>query len=448
MKSGQILELAVERFRFLSCDYDRATGEARLVYAFDRGEPLVERIVFPHAPWPADPSRQAAFERALALLHLIAGISYYKTCIPRQMDPGPHTLGPELVGFLEKLYLQGLAEFAFSNQVSLAGRINFPRQGERIAQPLDLVLPERALLAMGGGKDSLVSLDLLQRAGVEIQPVCVGASPLIADTVRAAGLPLLQIRRSLAPELLEMNAAGALNGHVPVTAINSAILLCASILYGFAWVVFSNEHSASEATRLDGDGQPVNHQYSKSLEFEHGFRDVIRRWISPDIEYFSLLRPCTELAIARRFADLREFHAVFSSCNRNFHQEGTRLGERRWCGDCPKCRFTTLALAPFLPPQAIEAFMGVNLLDQPVQEEGFRALCGLGGDRPFECVGTMAECRSALLALSGLSGWSATHLVGLLAPELSGLPVARLEAMISLRGPHCIPAALVDHVDL
>ena len=108
MKSGQILELAVERFRFLSCDYDRATGEARLVYAFDRGEPLVERIVFPHAPWPADPSRQAAFERALALLHLIAGISYYKTCIPRQMDPGPHTLGPELVGFLEKLYLQGL----------------------------------------------------------------------------------------------------------------------------------------------------------------------------------------------------------------------------------------------------------------------------------------------------------------------------------------------------
>ena len=61
-------------------------------------------------------------------------------------------------------------------------------------------------------------------------------------------MPLIAIGRRLAPELVQMNREGALNGHIPVTAVNSAILLCASILYGFRYIVFSNERSADEAT--------------------------------------------------------------------------------------------------------------------------------------------------------------------------------------------------------
>jgi hypothetical protein len=68
---------------------------------------------------------------------------------------------------------------------------------------------------------------------------------LIGDTVKTAGLPLIRIGRQISPVISELNAEGAWNGHVPVTAINSAVLLCASILYGYRYVVFANESSAS-----------------------------------------------------------------------------------------------------------------------------------------------------------------------------------------------------------
>lgn len=446
MSSGALSGVAVEQFRFIDCSYDRLTGEARLAYAFDHGEPLVERIVFPHAPWPADASRQAAFERALGLLHLVAGVSYYKACVPGRMDAGQHRVNAGLAGFLKHLYVDGLAEFAFVNEIELAGRVNFPVSNVGAAGPFELDLPGRALLAMGGGKDSLVSLDLLRAAGIEFQPVCVGASALIAQTVRAAGLPLLAIQRELAPGLARMNAAGALNGHVPVTAINSAILLCAALLYGFAWVVFSNERSAEEATRVDALGRAVNHQYSKSLVFERALRQVVHAHISPGLDYFSLLRPLTELGVAARFSRLREFHPVFSSCNRNFHQAGSRLGDARWCGDCPKCRFTSLALAPFLSPAEVVGFMGFDLLDQPAQEAGFRALCELGEDKPFECVGSVSECRAALRELGGQAGWRDRWIVRELGPELAGMEVPDLATLLAPAGDHCIPPEVLRRV--
>jgi len=319
------------RFHFAGVQYNAAAGEARLSYAFDDGPLLTERIYFPYAPWPQEPSRQAAFTRALELLHLVAGVSYFKAGIPRAIDTGEAMLDEGLAGFLQTLYEQGLAEFAYVNDLDLAGKIAFPCGGE--LQPISdaIELPERALVAMGGGKDSLVSLEMLRGADIEIQPITVGESALIADTVAAAGLPLLQVRRELAPELALMNTAGAWNGHVPITAINSAITVCAALLYGYRWVVFSNEKSADEATLTDRQGRKVNHQYSKSLAFEQGFRDVLHSHVTPGLEYFSLLRPLGELAVARNFSALEQYHAVFSSCNRNFHRDGSRI-QGRWCG--------------------------------------------------------------------------------------------------------------------
>lgn len=430
----------VNTFRFLTRHYDPRTGEAVFGYSFDAGAPLFERLVFPHSPWPSDASRQVAFDRALSLLHLVMGVSYYKACVPARMDTGDLHLDEHLAGFMETLYIKGLAEFAYTNGIELESRVNFPVSTPVSIEPASLGLPERALVAMGGGKDSLVSLEILREAGVEVQPVCVGQSRLIADTVKAARLPLIQIARNLSPSLAEMNQAGALNGHVPVTAINSAILVCAAILYGYRYVVFSNESSAEEATLNDANGKPVNHQFSKSLEFESAFRDVVKCRVSPDIEYFSLLRPLKELAIAKRFSELQQYFDTFSSCNRNFHSAGPEISGR-WCGSCPKCRFTTLALAPFVSPDTLAKIMGADLLDQPEQEDGFRALCRLRVEKPFECVGTVDESRAAMLALADLPGWRDKSVVRALQPELSGLKVPALHDLLSSRGPHCIPDA-------
>jgi hypothetical protein len=450
MKSRQTAALpdarAAEAFVFVRADYDPGTGLASLVYRFDDGPELVERIVFPNAPWPEDAARRAAFRRALALLHGIAGVSYYKAGfnpVLRFADAAT----ARSAEFLQTLYVQGLAEYGHVNGLDVAGRVRFPGAEPDEAGPLALALRERALLAMGGGKDSLVALDLVRRAGLEVAPACVGESSLIGDTVQATGLPLLRMRRDLAPELAAMNRAGAWNGHVPVTAINSAILLCAALLYDYRYVVFANERSADEATLTTADGHAVNHQYSKSSAFEAALRAEIAARISPDLVYFSVLRPFSELGILQRFSAMEGLHGVFSSCNRNFHLDGPRVATR-WCGDCPKCRFAALGLALFLAPPRLRAIQGRDLLDDPAQLEGFRALCRLGRDKPFECVGEAGESRAALAALAGRAEWRDHAVVRALQPELERVEVPELEPLLTPSDRHFIPPATARRLGL
>jgi len=435
---------AAELFQFTRADYDRATGVARLGYRFDDGRELVEQITFPGAPWPADPATAAAFQRALALLHGIAGVSYYKAGLCSELRLGETAGGGALAEFLTDVYVAGLAEFGHRNGLDVSARVHFsaPTTEANAASPSGLPeLPNRALVAVGGGKDSLVALDLMRRANLALQPVCVGESAVIRATVQAAGLPLLEIRRQLAPGLAEMNRAGAWNGHVPVTAINSAILLCAALLYGHRFVVFANERSADEATLTTAEGREVNHQYSKSSAFEARFRAVIADTIGPGIEYFSVLRPFSELGVVQRFSRLEGYHAVFSSCNRNFHLDGPHIRER-WCRDCPKCRFAALSLALFLPPSRLVGIQGGDLLDDPAQLDGFRALCRLGREKPFECVGEAGESRAALAALARQTAWQSHAVVRALRPELEGLEVPGLESLLQPSNRHFIPAGL------
>src|SRR5690606_1730423 len=145
----------------------------------------------------------------------------------------------------------------------------------------------------------------------------IGNSPLIEACAARTGLPMLNIRRELSPLLFEYNRAGAYNGHIPVTAINSAILALAAVLYGFDAIAFSNERSASSAT-LEYDGQAVNHQWSKGWAFEQAFGARLDALVAPDLHYYSLLRPLSELAVTERFARGTRYDDVFSSCNRNF----------------------------------------------------------------------------------------------------------------------------------
>ena len=419
-----------ECFRFLECSYDAQSGVAHLCYAFDAGPELVEQITFPHAPWPPDASRQASFRRALEILHLVAGISYYKAGLNRCIQVSDNRSLDGLHDFLTELYVKGLAEFGYVNEVDVAARIDFPDEKAlpdsrgRSARPL--ILPDRALVAMGGGKDSLVALDIMRRTDVSLMPVCVGGSELIRRTVKEAGLPLIAIGRKLAPELAQMNRAGAMNGHVPVTAINSAILLCASILYGFRYIVFANERSADEATLVTANGREVNHQYSKSSDFERRFRRVIAEQVSSEIEYFSVLRPFSELEIVRHFSGMNRFHSVYSSCNRNFHLDG---------------------LAVFMTPEQVMAIQGVDLLDDPGQEEGFRALCGLGRNKPFECVGESGESRAALAALGSMSPWKEHAVVRALLPDLLSVSVPDFNSLLQPAGRHFIPQAIFSASD-
>lgn len=437
----------VTRFRFVRCDFAADTGVAQLVYAFDDGPEMTETVTVPGAPFHLDGARAAAVQRALRLLHLIAGVSYYKAAVPAQVAIDGYAIDAATAALVETVYLNGLGEFAYRNGLNLRGRFRLPveAQAEPAAQPLGL--REHALVAIGGGKDSLVSIEALRHAGVAATVTWIGGSQLIRACAERTGLPMLNIGRTLAPELFELNRQGAWNGHIPVTAVNSAIMVLAALAQGVDQVVFSNERSASYGSQIAGTGE-VNHQWSKGWAFEKAFGEHVQRHVAADLHYYSLLRPLSELAVARQFARTDYYDAHFSSCNRNFHI----LGERpvnRWCGVCPKCHFVFLALAPFMPKTRLVRIFGRNLLDDGEQAGGFDALLEFQDHKPFECVGEGRESRAAMATLAARPEWKEDVLVKRFASVIQPTLAAdelKLEPLLVIDGEHRIPAALWERL--
>ncbi len=444
------------RFVFTDRSYDPKSGEIRLGYALD-DQPLTERFFLPPNLAPR-PEAQEAIDASLSLLHWIAGVSYWKTHCPSQwvfQDQAPNR---DQASALTTIYKKGLAEFAWHNRIELEIDL-----GSMIHDLTDSSLgsspsPERAqavglgegvLLPLGGGKDSLVAWHRLHNVvpPQHLMSVQVGPSPLIqslGEWMVSEGMVSKHwvIRRMLDPELARMNAEGAMNGHVPITAINSAILAVFALAIDAHWVAFANERSADEATLIDDTGQPVTHQFSKSFEFEVLFDDWIKRYVAADLSVFSALRTQRELAIVGEFAKLTEFHRHFTSCNRNFHIDPSMRGPTPWCGRCPKCHFVFLAMAVFLDPQELVAIFGADLLNLSECIDGFQALLALDGAKPFECVGEASEARAAMLTLAQSTEWKDHLVVKHLAPLLSNFAVPSLEEMLKPTGPHLLPEDL------
>lgn len=438
---------AIRAFRFVRCGFDAATGVAQLVYAFDDGPELIETVTVPGAPFKLDAQRTAAVERALRLLHLITGVSYYKAAVPPEIRIESYAIDADTAALLTLIYENGLGEFAYRNGLNLHGKIRFPH-GEMADPTAPAVgLREHALVAIGGGKDSLVSIEALRALGVEQTVTWIGGSQLIKACAERTGLPILNIGRALAPQLFDYNRDGAWNGHIPVTVLNSAIMALAALLHGVDQVVFSNERSASYGSMIEGTGE-VNHQWSKGWACEQAFGEYLQRHVAADLHYYSLLRPLSELAVARQFAKTDHYDAHFSSCNRNFHILGERPANR-WCGVCPKCHFVFLALAPFMPKPRLVGIFGRNLLDDPAQTAGYDGLLEFQDHKPFECVGEGRESRAAMAALAERPEWREDALVERfmreIRPQLSAGEL-RIEPLLVLDDEHRIPSRLWDRL--
>ena len=211
-------------------------------------------------------------------------------------------------------------------------------------------------MPFGGGIDSIVTVERVRRrADVALFVVSRPADRFDAIEQPAAvtGLPVVRAEREIDPQLLRSAELGFLNGHVPVTGILSAIAVLAAVLEDRDAVVMSNEWSASVPT-LEYRGRPVNHQFSKSEQFEAAFRDVLANCPAPLPGYFSWLRDRTELWVGQEFAALEPYHGSFRSCNKAFYTERARRLDH-WCGQCDKCCFIDLILAPFLPRRGAAA---------------------------------------------------------------------------------------------
>ena len=254
----------------------------------------------------------------------------------------------------------------------------------------------------------------------------------IEKPAAVSGLPILRAGREIDPQLLRSQELGFLNGHVPVTGIISAIAVLAAVLNDRNAVVMSNEWSASVPT-LEHNGRQVNHQWSKSAAFEASFRELLKADPAGLPDYFSALRDRTELWVGERFARLTQYHGTFRSCNRAFHID-TRRRLDHWCGQCDKCCFIDLILAPFMPAEQLRAVFAADgggnasdnpePLDNPELKPKFQTLLG-SGTKPFECVGEVNECRAAVVLAASRQDRGDTTLLRELAAEVTGAPTRR-----------------------
>lgn len=361
------------------------------------------------------PMNEKIFNRLLFELGMAEAISYWKvTCAPK-LSVACGSLTEWQNQWWRKLFYNGLGEFMYVNGIEVseeelltivcepgthagvahadgvAGEdagvaAGGKARGERFrgvftGKFTDTASYAGCLVPVGGGKDSVVSMEVLRDEDVTIYRINKDAT--VENVLAAADREYKTcfVNRKLDPRILEMNQRGFLNGHIPFSAVVAFSTFISAYLQGLRYIALSNESSANESTVV---GSFVNHQYSKSYEFEQDFMEYIHSFLETDIRYFSLLRPLSELQIAALFAQYTKYHKAFRSCN-----AGSKKGI--WCCNCPKCLFVYIILSSFLSEEEKVEIFGENLLDNPQNEKYFRELTGLDENKPFECVGTRSE---------------------------------------------------------
>jgi UDP-N-acetyl-alpha-D-muramoyl-L-alanyl-L-glutamate epimerase len=385
-----------------------------------------------------------------ALLNLMAallGVSYYKAAATSDITVDV-PLGPASRAAVVACYTEGLGEFLFRNALPYPPELNWHWSNTATAAASHQPASNHAIMAFGGGKDSHAAMALMNEAGHTYEPVSIILDAKVGERLgRMICEPLTFIHRQISPEIIRLaREKQGYNGHVPITAINSAILTTYAALQGAGAVIFANERGASKPTIMH-HGHAINHQYSKSIAFEGLMRAALIECVGDSPQWFSLLRPFSELWIARQVAtNAKPAHDKFTSCNRNFIFAGTKVladGER-WCGTCPKCVFTAAIFAPHCDAPEMDMIFGKDILGNETNVQMARDLTGLGNMKPWECVGDVEDTAAALAMLAEHPAWQNKTVVKALAPELNeryNLEHLRMRfaSEIETKGPHFVP---------
>ena len=330
--------------------------------------------------------REAAFS-----LGMVELISYWKlTCAPTVIVECGR-LNEDQIRWWKKLYFHGLGEFFYKNNihVDMDGFMNLTSTGEAITGQMDQRVYHGNLIPVGGGKDSFVSLELLKDSKEDNHAFVINHVMSAVHAAFAAGYrgeSLIIAERTLDSRMLEFNKCGFLNGHTPFSALCAFAASLTAIIYGIQNICLSNEDSANESTIKDST---VNHQYSKTFMFEQDFKHYMDTYITPEVHYFSLLRPLSELQIAGLFSTLTDYLPVFRSCN-------VGQKEEKWCGHCAKCLFVCVLLSAYLDDETLVNIFHADMLNDPTMYDLLAQLTGISDNKPFECVGTRDEVNVAI----------------------------------------------------
>lgn len=339
-------------------------------------------------------SGDRVFERLVFSLGMAEAVSYWKAVCSSEFRVECGSLTEEQKEWWKKLWFLGLGEFCYVNGIEITQQelVNITCTGTAAdfgtAANREI---KGCLIPIGGGKDSALTLETLKNAGMECRCYAINSRRSISATVETAGLDeaaLITAQRKFDRSLIDLNKAGYLNGHTPFSSVVAFSAEITAYLHGLKYIVLSNESSANESTVA---GSSVNHQYSKSFEFERDFHEYEEKYLGTGISYFSFLRPLTEFQIAKMFVAHRKYLPVFRSCNL-----GSKVSPDIWCGKCPKCLFVSLILSPFLNLEELRGIFDRDMLNDPAMLEYFIELIGQSEHKPFECVGSVSEVNLAV----------------------------------------------------
>lgn len=353
------------------------------------------------ANWSDDP----ILLRAIFSLGMVELISYWKIACPPKVVVKAGLIHESQISWWKKLYYQGLGEFFYTNGIeadpdTFMDLVCEPsEEKQKIAEIFhaqttkaseDPSISDRGLLIpVGGGKDSACTIEMLKKSGHPLYTYIINPRGATLSTVKVSGLSedhSIHVKRTLDKNMLELNKQGFLNGHTPFSALVAFSSVITARMYSLKYVALSNESSANESTVA---GSTVNHQYSKSFEFEQDFHNYEQDWLRSGVYYFSMLRPLSEFQIAKYFAGAAAYHDIFRSCNAGSKQD-------IWCGHCPKCLFVFLILSPFLSHKRLTEIFGTDMLEDASMTDCFDKLTGLQSEKPFECVGSRQEVNAAI----------------------------------------------------
>ena len=385
-----------EQFTFCSQEVRLDEGALSMTFHFSLDDRYYfhPTMMLPSRPfyhWDAVLKEQ--LESLAFQIGMVELVSYWKLACPKTVVVKPFELKLCQKKWWRHLYYQGLGEFRYLNGIQCEEKdfLRIESGTDRDFVPVDVPFEEKTLVPIGGGKDSVVTLELLRKE-MPVIPLIMNPRGATVNCAEAAGYAMdgvAVINRTLDPTMLRLNNEGFLNGHTPFSALLAFVTLLVSVGSGARYIALSNESSANESTV---PGTDINHQYSKSIAFERDFRDYVRQFLTEDAQYFSFLRPLNEMQIAWFFSQFDAYHAVFRSCN-----AGSKTDS--WCGKCPKCLFTWIILSPFISKERLIEIFGKDLRADATLQPIFEELNGTAAVKPFECVGTVEEVRASVEAM-------------------------------------------------
>ena len=336
---------------------------------------------------------QGILENFIFHLGLIEIPSYWKAAAPAKIIIKPGFLNKKQLNWWKNLIIKGMGQFFYENRIDWRKKdfLKIVSQGKKTYPVFVKELKNRYLASFSGGKDSIVALELLKKQKKKVNLFLLNPSRFAKKALKATGIknPIIA-QRTIDPLLIKLNKKGYLNGHTPFTGLLSFLAVFSGILFDYKNIAFSNEKSANEGN-LKYMGKIVNHQWSKSSEFEKSFREYALEFLAKKINYFSFLRNFGELEISKMFLRYPKYFSSFTSCNK-----AQKTG-KRWCGNCPKCLFVYSSFYPFLKEKELLKIFGQDIFENKKLLPVLKKLFKKELSKPFECVGTKKEAKKALL---------------------------------------------------